>query len=128
MDHRHTERLKIDPQLVRYLQEIAPVEADLPKEWLDASTAITNDGVDNFDPSIVKIGQANEKRWCCLFICLTMRTVHIEFVPKLDTDSCLKAFMQFVAQRGKPSIIISDNGTTGAEREFAEYVAAWKNI
>ena len=55
-----------------------------------------------------------------------MRAVHIEVVPKLDTDSCLNALMRFIARKGKPITIISDNGTNfvGAEREFAEYVAA----
>ena len=101
--------------------------ADLPEERLDASTAFTNVGVDYFGSFIVKIVRRNEKRWCCLFTCLTMRAVHIEVVPKLDTDSCLNAIMRFIARRGKPSTIISDNGTNfvGAEREFAEYVAAW---
>ena len=101
--------------------------ADLPEERLDASTAFTNVGVDYFGPFIVKIGRRNEKRWCCLFTCLTVRAVHIEVVPKIDTDSCLNAIMRFIARRGKPSTMISDNGTNfvGAEREFAEYVAAW---
>ena len=108
-------------------QTIAPVMADLPEEWLDASTAFTNVGVDYFGPFIVKIGRRNEKRWCCLFTCLTVRAVHIEVVPKIDTDSCLNAIMRFIARRGKPSTMISDNGTNfvGAEKEFAEYVASW---
>ena len=56
-----------------------------------------------------------------------MRAEHIEVVPKPDTDSCLNEIMRFIAQRGKPSTIISDTGTNfvGAEKEFAEYVAAW---
>ena len=56
-----------------------------------------------------------------------MRAVHIEGVPKIDTDSCLNAIMRFIARGGKPITIISDNGTkfVGAEREFAEYVPAW---
>ena len=108
-------------------QNIAPVMADLPEERLDASTIFTNVGDDYFGTFIVKIGRRNEKRWCCLFTCLTMRAVHIEVVPKLDTDSCLNAIMRFIARRGKPNAIISDNGTNfvGAEREFADYVAAW---
>ena len=101
--------------------------ADLPEERLDASTAFTNVGVDYFGPFIVKIGRRNENRWCCLFTCLTVRAVHIEVVPEIDTDSCLNAIMRFIARRGKPRTMISDNGTNfvGAEREFAEYVAAW---
>ena len=58
-------------------QTIAPEMADLPEERLDAPTAFTNVGVDYFGPLIVKIGRKNEKRWCCLFTCLTMRAEHI---------------------------------------------------
>ena len=96
-------------------QTIAPVMADLSEERLDASTAFTNVGVDYFGPFIVKIGRRNEKRWCCLFTCLTMRAVHIEVVPKLDTDSCLKAIMRFIARRGKP---ITSSVTSG--QNFSE--------
>ena len=108
-------------------QTIAPAMADLPEERLDASTAFKNVRVDYFGPFIVKIGRRKENRWCCLFTCLTMRAVHIEVVPKLDTDSCLNAIMRFIARRGKPNTTISVNGTNffRAVREFAEYVAAW---
>ena len=40
-----------------------------------------------------------------------MRVFHIEVVSKLDTNRCLNATMRFIARRGKPSTIISDNGT-----------------
>ncbi|XP_075261201.1 uncharacterized protein LOC142352929 [Convolutriloba macropyga] len=102
--------------------------AHLPEERLDASTALTNIEVDFFGPFTAKIGRQNEKRWRCLFTCLTVRAVHIELVPKVDTDSSLNAIMRFVARRGKPCTIINNNGTNfvGAERElYAEYVAAW---
>ena len=108
-------------------QTKAPVMADLPEERLVASTVFSNVGVDCFGPFTVNIGRRNEKRWCCLFTCLTVRTVHIEIVPKLDTDCCLHAIMRFIARRGKPVKMISDNGTNfvGAEKELAEYIAAW---
>ena len=108
-------------------QTMTPVMAELPTERLNASTAFANVGIDYFGPFTVKIGRRNEKRWCCLFTCLTVRAVHIEIVPKLDTDSCLNAIMRFIARRGKPIKMISDNGTNfvGADREFKEYVAAW---
>ena len=56
-----------------------------------------------------------------------MRAVHIEEVPKSDTDSCLKAIMRFIARRSKPKTIISNKWTNfvEAEKDFAEYVAAW---
>ena len=132
MDPRHTERLKINQELVRYLQKRQSTNDSTShgrstEERLDASTAFTNVGVDFFGPFIVKMWRRNEKRWCCLFTCVTMRAVHIEVVPKLQTDSCLNAIMRFIARRVKPNTIISDNGTNfvGAEREFAEHVVAW---
>ena len=108
-------------------QTKAPVMANLPEERLVASTVFSNVGVDYFGPFTVKIGRRNEKRWCCLFTCLTVRAVHIEIAPKLDTDCCLNAIMRFIARRGKPVKMISDNGTNfvGADREFKEYIAAW---
>ena len=56
-----------------------------------------------------------------------MRALHIEVVPDLDTDSCFNAIMRFIARRGKPNTIISDNGANfvRVERAFTEYVAAW---
>ena len=92
-------------------QTIAPAMADLPEERLDASTAFTNVRVDYFGPFIVKIERRKENEWCCLFTCLTMRVVHIEVVPKLDTDSCLNAIMRIIARRERPNTTISVNGT-----------------
>ena len=108
-------------------QTKAPVIADLPEERLVASTVFSNVGVDYFGPFTVKIGRRNEKRWCCLFTCLTVRAIHIEIVPKLDTDCCLNAIMRFIARRGKPVKMISNNGTNfvGADKELTEYIVAW---
>ena len=111
-------------------QTKAPVMTDLPEKRLVASTVFPNVGVDYFRPFTVKIGRRNEKRWCCLFTCLTVRAVHIEIVPKLDTDSCLNAIMRFIARKEQPVKMISDNGTNfvGAEKKFAEYIAAWNKV
>ena len=110
-------------------QTKAPVMADLTEEQLVASIVFANVGVHYFGPFTVKIGRRNEKRWCCLFTYLTVRAVHIEIVLKLDPDFCLNAIMimQFIARRGKPVKMISDNGTNfvGAEKELAEYIVAW---
>ena len=101
--------------------------ADLPEEQLVASTMFSNVGVDYFGSFRVKIGRTNEKRWCCLFTCFTVRALHIDIVPKPDNDSCLNASLRFIAQRDKPVKLISDNGTNfvGAEKELAVYIAVW---
>lgn len=50
------------------------------------------------------------KVWCCLFTCLSIRAIHLEVAESLSSESFVRAFRRFVARRGKPSVIISDNG------------------
>ena len=67
------------------------------------------------------------KRWCCLFTCLITRAVHIEVTQSLDTESCLAAVTTFIARRGYPSTIISDNGTNfiGASKKLKAFMDEW---
>ena len=74
-------------------------------------------------------GELNPLNTCgsTLLTCLTTRAVHIEVVRSLDTDSCLVAIKRSIARRGKPTTIISDNGTNfvGSARELKEYINSW---
>ena len=69
-------------------------------------------GVDYFGPIMVKQGRSRVKRYGCLFTCLNCRAVHLEVANSLDTDWFINALRRFISRRGKPSKIISDNGTT----------------
>jgi len=62
------------------------------------------------------------KRYGCIFTCLTMRAVHIKIAHSLDTDSFINALRRFIARRGRPEHIFSDNGTNfvGAARVLRE--------
>lgn len=62
------------------------------------------------------------KRWVAIFTCLTVRAIHLEVVHTLSTDSCKKAVRRFVARRGAPQEVYSDNGTNfiGASKELEE--------
>lgn len=51
------------------------------------------------------------KNWIALFTCLTVRAIHIEIVESLSSDSALMALRRFIARRGCPTRIYSDNGT-----------------
>lgn len=68
-------------------------------------------GVDYFGPLHVSVGRRTMKNWIALFTCLTVRAVHIEVVESLSSDSALMALRRFIARRGCPTRIHSDNGT-----------------
>lgn len=100
-----------------------PEMADLPKARLNAfSRPFTCVGVDYFGPMKVKVGRRQEKRWGVLFTCLTVRAIHLEIAHSLTTDSCIMCIRNFIARRGIPEEIHSDNGTNlkGADRELRE--------
>ena len=52
------------------------------------------------------------KIWGSLFTCLTTRAIHLEVVTDLTSEKFLNSFRRFVARRGVPCIICSDNATT----------------
>ena len=102
-------------------QQMAP----LPKERTDVdSPPFTSVGVDYFGPLMVKHGRGSAKRYGCIFTCLTTRAVHLEISHSMESDSFLMTLHRFMARRGKPAKIFSDNGTNfvGAERELREAI------
>ncbi|GBP82294.1 hypothetical protein EVAR_86648_1 [Eumeta japonica] len=68
----------------------------------------------------VTIGRRHEKRYGALFTCLTTRAVHIELAESLSSDSMILALRRFIARRGTPRVMYSDNGTNfvGANKEL----------
>lgn len=84
-------------------------------------------GVDYFGPLIVKRHRTELKRYGCLFTCLTTRAIHLEVANSLDTDAFLNALHRYIARRGKPTVIRSDNGTNfvGAKAELAKAIKEW---
>lgn len=84
-------------------------------------------GVDCFGPFTVRRGRSNVKRYGVLFTCLVVRAIHIEVAHSLDTESFINALRRFVARRGKPEEVRSDNGGNfvKGERELREAVDAW---
>jgi hypothetical protein len=87
----------------------------------------TSVGVDYFGPILVKHGRKNEKKYGCIFTCLVTRAVHVEVADSLTTDSFLNCLHRFIARRGAPRLIRSDNGTNfiGADRELRQELTRW---
>ena len=102
--------------------------ADLPFDRVTpGQRPFANCGVDCFGPYAVKRGRSTEKRYGCLFTCLCMRAIHIEKLHTMDADSFINALVRFMARRGVPDRIRSDNGTNfvGGERELRESMREW---
>lgn len=60
------------------------------------------------------------KGYIAVFVCLTVKAIHVECVDGLTTDAFLAAFRRFVSRRGLPTDVYSDNGTNfvGAANEL----------
>ncbi|XP_073721654.1 uncharacterized protein [Misgurnus anguillicaudatus] len=98
-----------------------PQMSDLPIARLQLfKPAFHSTGMDCFGPFSVKIGRRVEKRWGIIWKCLTTRSVHLDILSNIDTDSFLMALRRFVARRGTPFELWSDQGTNfkGGEREL----------
>ena len=102
-------------------QQMAPLPTDITQVG-----DFTFVGIDYFDPFQVKQGRSTPKRWGCLFTRLITRAVHIEVAHSLSAKSFLLAFHGFMARRGKPAKVYSDNGTnfTAGEKELREEFAS----
>ena len=87
----------------------------------------TYTGVDCFGPFQVCRGRTKVKRHGVIFTCLTLRAVHIEAASSLDTESFISALRRFIARRGQPEEIRSDNSGNfvRGERELREAINEW---
>ncbi|XP_026105544.1 uncharacterized protein LOC113077350 [Carassius auratus] len=104
-----------------------PRMADLPPARLRIHQPVFySTGIDCFGPYLIKFGRRNEKRWGIIFKCMTTLAVHIDLLTSMDSDSFLMALRRFIARRGKPFEILSDQGTNfkGGERELRDAYTA----
>ena len=46
-------------------------------------------GLDFFGPLYVKNGRKTEKRYGLIFVCMSVRAIHVEMTERLTTDSTL---------------------------------------
>ncbi|XP_075161758.1 uncharacterized protein LOC142234484 [Haematobia irritans] len=96
------------------------IMASLPPERTFLSRPFTNTGVDFAGPFNIKNYKTRvcliTKGYICIFVCFATKAVYLEATSDLSSQSFLAAFSRFIARRGCPSCIYSDNGKnfTGA--------------
>ncbi|XP_062712567.1 uncharacterized protein LOC134289887 [Aedes albopictus] len=94
-----------------------------PSARITPSRPFSSTGIDYCGPVFVKSKirrSAPTKAYIALFVCFSTKAVHIELVGDLSTQSFLSALRRFIARRGLPEHIYSDNATNfaGAKHEL----------
>ncbi|XP_062123020.1 uncharacterized protein LOC133836507 [Drosophila sulfurigaster albostrigata] len=108
---------------------------DLPTARSTFSRPFTNSGVDFAGPFDVKsyVGRGCKitKGYVCVFVCFSTKAIHLEATTDLTAEKFLEAFSRFVARRGCPLHMYSDNGKTyvGASSILSkEFVESTRNL
>lgn len=112
-----------------------PVEqqiGQLPAQRIVPGRPFEVTGVDYAGPIYLKPTHKRApslKAYICIFVCFTTKSVHIELVSDLSTHGFLKALRRFIARRGTPSHLHSDNGKNfeGAKNELVELYRMLRN-
>lgn len=82
-----------------------------PPSRIEESAPFSFTGLDYLGPLYVKVNgeSSTRKVWVCLFTCLAVRAVHLELIHDMSGEEFLLCLRKFIARRGKPKEIISDN-------------------
>lgn len=105
-----------------------PIMGNLPKERCYTEHPFINTSLDYMGPIMIlnRRGRGSRliKSYVCVFVCMAIRAVHVELVTDLSTDTFLAALNRFIARRGKPANIFSDNGLcfVGACNELSKFL------
>ncbi|XP_065080297.1 uncharacterized protein LOC135703125 [Ochlerotatus camptorhynchus] len=85
----------------------------LPAQRVIPSRPFSVTGVDYAGPLYLRPlhkRAAPAKAYLCLFVCFSTKAVHLELVSDLSTKGFLSSLRRFIARRGRPTHIHSDNG------------------
>ncbi|XP_072380678.1 uncharacterized protein [Diabrotica undecimpunctata] len=101
--------------------------ASLPEARTTPSLPFQHCGIDFAGPFLLnnKSGRGAKeiKGYVCVFVCFCTKAVHLELITNLTTDCFLSCLKRFIARRGIPNDIYSDNGSTfvGARIELKQF-------
>jgi len=101
-----------------------PFMGDLPAARLVANRPFFNVGMDYGGPFLVREsrrrGARTNKIYLAVFVCMSVKAVHLETVSDISTEAFLAALDRFVSRRGIPSSMYTDFDTN--------YVGAAKQL
>ena len=101
----------------------APSSPDLPEYRVDhMAYAFQFTGLDFAGPLFVKDGSKSSKCYILLLTCASSRAIHLELVPDMSMHGFLREFKRFMARRGVPDLVISDNFKTFKSSEVKKFM------
>ena len=88
-----------------------PPAADLPEFRVKQSVPFSQTGLDMAGPVYVKGKEfgTSRKVYIALFTCAVTRAVHLELVTDLSAPTFRRCLRRFIARRGVPTLLVSDN-------------------
>ncbi|XP_051162210.1 uncharacterized protein LOC127282151 [Leptopilina boulardi] len=98
---------------------------DLPSARISPSRPFSHTGIDYAGLFLVRSssgrGAKSHKAWIAVFVCFSVKAIHLELVDDYTSVAFLAALRRFTSHRGLPTDIYSDNGTNfcGAHRELS---------
>ncbi|CAK1597961.1 unnamed protein product [Parnassius mnemosyne] len=106
-----------------------PLMGNLPQQrLLSGGFPFETVGVDYAGPVMSATRQGRGCRlvkvYICIFVCFTTKAIHLELVGDLTSNNYLLALRRFIARRGKPVNIYSDNGASfvGAYNDLSKFL------
>lgn len=114
---------RINPKLINH-----PLMGQLPADRLNNTPPFFITGVDYAGPILIKDRILRNakliKAYMVLFVCFSTKAIHLDVVTSLTSVAFIDVLKRFVARRGRPNTIYSDNGTNfiGAQKELNEFL------
>ena len=91
----------------------SPPQGDLPRDRTEGQTPFQVVGVDYAGPLKYRKNTKTEgKAYVLLNACSLTRALFLDLLPNLETTEFLASFKRFIARRGRPQKVYSDNGRT----------------
>lgn len=112
---------------------VSPQMGNFPKDRVKQAFPFQVSGVDYAGPLTIKDrmgrGCKTSKCYVAVFVCFSTKAIHLELVSNLSTEAFLASLKRFIARRGKPTKLFSDNGSNfiGADRELKQLVERLKS-
>ncbi|XP_066588112.1 uncharacterized protein [Prorops nasuta] len=111
----------------RFKQEsIQQKMGNLPSARVNPSLPFAHTGIDFCGPFFIKEKKLRNRNrikiYVCVFVCMVIKAVHLEIVSEMTTEGFIASLRRFIARRGVPEHIYSDNGSNfvGANNQFKE--------